>query len=52
VLLLVRSRTREIQSGISTQEGTIPMPASVRLARFEPVGDGQLIAPKKQDIKV
>ena len=52
VLLLVRSRTREIQSGISTREGTIPMPASVRLARFEPVGDGQLIAPKKQDIKV
>ncbi|HBE29531.1 MAG TPA: NADH-quinone oxidoreductase subunit NuoH [Ktedonobacter sp.] len=52
VLLLVRSRTREIQSGISTREGTIPMPASVRLARFEPVGDAQLIAPKKQDIKV
>src|SRR5437762_8279467 len=30
VLLFVRSRTREIQAGISTQEGAIPMPATVR----------------------
>jgi NADH-quinone oxidoreductase subunit H len=38
VLLLVRRRTRDIQTGVTTQVGTIPMPASVRLARFEPVG--------------
>src|SRR5947207_11315647 len=51
VLLLVRSRTREIQAGISTQEGTIPMPATVRLARFEPVKE--LVIPKKeQDVSV
>ncbi len=37
VFLVVRIRTREIQTGITTQVGTIPMPASVRLARFEPV---------------
>src|SRR6266480_1819242 len=38
VLLLVRSRTREVQTGVTTQVGTIPMPATVRLAKFEPVG--------------
>ncbi|TMD68939.1 MAG: NADH-quinone oxidoreductase subunit NuoH [Chloroflexi bacterium] len=47
VLLLVRSRTRDIQSGISTQEGTIPMPATVRLARFEQVRE-ELVAPKQE----
>src|SRR5438034_8933850 len=47
VLLFVRRRTREIQAGISTQEGTIPMPATVRLARFEPVRE-ELVAPKKE----
>src|SRR6266487_2429241 len=47
VLLFVRNRTREIQAGISTQEGTIPMPATVRLARFEPVRE-ELVAPKKE----
>src|SRR6266576_4820034 len=47
VLLFVRSRTREVQSGISTQEGAIPMPATVRLARFEPVRE-ELVAPKKE----
>jgi NADH-quinone oxidoreductase subunit H len=48
VFLVVRIRTREIQTGITTQVGTIPMPASVRLARFEPVE-----APmQKQDIIV
>ncbi|HEX6557422.1 MAG TPA: NADH-quinone oxidoreductase subunit NuoH [Ktedonobacteraceae bacterium] len=52
VLLFVRSRTREIQAGISTQEGAIPMPATVRLARFEPVRE-ELVAPKKeQDVTV
>ena len=52
VLLFVRRRTREIQAGISTQEGTIPMPATVRLARFEPVRE-ELVAPKKeQDVSV
>ena len=51
VLLFVRSRTREIQAGISTQEGAIPMPATVRLARFEPVKE--LVIPKKeQDVSV
>ncbi len=48
VFPVVRIRTREIQTGITTQVGTIPMPASVRLARFEPVE-----APmQKQDIMV
>jgi NADH-quinone oxidoreductase subunit H len=47
VLLFVRNRTREIQAGISTQEGAIPMPATVRLARFEPVRE-ELVAPKKE----
>jgi NADH-quinone oxidoreductase subunit H len=47
VLLLVRNRTRGIQSGISTQEGAIPMPATVRLARFEPVRE-ELVAPKQE----
>ena len=47
VLLFVRRRTREIQAGISTQEGTIPMPVTVRLARFEPVRE-ELVAPKKE----
>ena len=52
VLLFVRSRTREIQAGISTQEGAIPMPATVRLARFEPVRE-ELVAPKQeQDVSV
>jgi len=52
VLLFVRSRTREIQAGISTQEGAIPMPATVRLARFEPVRE-ELVTPKKeQDVSV
>jgi NADH-quinone oxidoreductase subunit H len=52
VLLLVRNRTREIQTGVTTQAGTIPMPASVRLAKFVPVGK-QLVAPiKEQDIIV
>jgi NADH-quinone oxidoreductase subunit H len=46
VLLFVRSRTRDVQSGISTQEGAIPMPATVRLARFEPVRE-ELVAPKR-----
>ncbi|TMC97803.1 MAG: NADH-quinone oxidoreductase subunit NuoH [Chloroflexi bacterium] len=51
VLLFVRSRTREIQAGISKQEGAIPMPATVRLARFEPVKE--LVIPKKeQDVSV
>ncbi|TMD76553.1 MAG: NADH-quinone oxidoreductase subunit NuoH [Chloroflexi bacterium] len=51
VLLFVRSRTREIQAGISTQEGAIPMPATVRLARFGPVKE--LVIPKKeQDVSV
>src|SRR5437588_4323754 len=47
VLLFVRRRTREIQAGISTQEGTIPMPATVRLARLEPVRE-ELVAPKQE----
>ncbi len=52
VLLLVRNRTREVQAGVTTQAGTIPMPASVRLAKFEPVGK-QLVAPiQEQDIIV
>jgi NADH-quinone oxidoreductase subunit H len=52
VLLLVRNRTREIQTGVTTQAGAIPMPASVRLAKFEPVGK-QLVAPiQEQDIIV
>ena len=52
VLLLVRKRTREVQAGVTTQAGTIPMPASVRLAKFEPVGK-QLVAPiQEQDIIV
>jgi NADH-quinone oxidoreductase subunit H len=52
VLLLVRNRTREVQTGVTTQAGTIPMPASVRLAKFVPVGK-QLVAPiKEQDIIV
>lgn len=52
VLLFVRSRTRDVQSGISTQEGAIPMPATVRLARFEPVRE-ELVAPKQeQDVTV
>jgi NADH-quinone oxidoreductase subunit H len=52
VLLLVRNRTREVQTGVTTQAGTIPMPATVRLAKFEPVGK-QLVAPlQEQDIIV
>src|SRR5438876_3060048 len=38
VLLLVRRRTREVHTGVTTQVVTIPMPATVRLAKFEPVG--------------
>src|SRR2546429_1166129 len=50
VLLFVRRRTREIQAGISTQEGAIPMSATVRVARFEAVRE-ELVAPKKgQDV--
>src|SRR2546425_2753076 len=35
-LLLVRRRTREVQTGVTTQEGKIPMPAAGRLAKLEP----------------
>ncbi|HEY6406126.1 MAG TPA: NADH-quinone oxidoreductase subunit NuoH, partial [Ktedonobacteraceae bacterium] len=53
VLLLVRNRTKVIQTGITTQVGTIPMPASVRLAKFEPVGNADLVVPgPKHDITV
>ena len=52
VLLLVRSRTREVQTGVTTQVGTIPMPATVRLAKFEPVGKEVVSAKQKQDVIV
>src|SRR6266487_343353 len=52
VLLLVRSRTREVQTGVTTQVGTIPMPATVRLAKFEPVGKQIVSARQEQDVIV
>ena len=52
VLLLVRSRTREIQTGLTTQVGTIPMPASVRLARFEPIERESVAPTREQDVIV
>jgi NADH-quinone oxidoreductase subunit H len=52
VLLLVRSRTREVQTGVTTQVGTIPMPATVRLAKFEPVGKQVVSARQEQDVIV
>ena len=52
VLLLVRSRTRVVQTGVTTQVGTIPMPATVRLAKFEPVGKEVVSAKQKQDVIV
>ena len=50
VLLLVRNRTRVVQTGISIHEGTIPMPATVRLARFKPVGKEGVSAKQEQDV--
>jgi len=52
VLLLVRNRTRVVQTGISTHEGTIPMPATVHLAKFEPVGKEVVSAKQEQDVIV
>jgi NADH-quinone oxidoreductase subunit H len=51
MLLLVRNRTREAQNGQRTQTPGAFMPTSVRLAKFEPVEETQMIAPaSKQDV--
>ena len=50
MLLIVRRRTREVQQIVVSTSG---LPASVRLAKFEPVGEVQLVAPKQgQDVRV
>src|SRR5437868_10481610 len=49
MLLIVRRRTREVQQIVVSTSG---LPASVRLAKFEPVGEVQLVAPKRgQDVR-
>ena len=51
ILLLVRNRTREVQTGQRTPAPGAIMPASVRLAKFEAVEETQMITPaSKQDV--
>src|SRR5437660_3256157 len=49
LLLIIRRRTQEVQQIVVSTSG---LPASVRLAKFEPVGEVQLVAPKRgQDVR-